>query len=70
MSLTNYEQQMPEGLGFRLALDMKAMTSFANLSEAKKEQLIGYIRGSTSGDDAKRRVSEVVSSLHGEDSFS
>lgn len=70
MSLINNEHPLPEGLGFRLAMDMKAMTNFVNLSEDKKEQLVSYIQGSTTGDEAKNRVMEVVSNLHNGNSFS
>ncbi|MBH1939524.1 hypothetical protein I5677_01295 [Mobilitalea sibirica] len=64
MSLVNLNNEIPEGLGFRLALDMKAMTNFVNLSDDKKQELVNYIKGSTSGDEAKNRVTEVVSNLH------
>ena len=56
--------QLPEGLGFRLALDMEAMKSFVNLSDQGKEQVVDYIKGSTTGDEAKNRVTEVVRNLH------
>jgi uncharacterized protein YdeI (YjbR/CyaY-like superfamily) len=69
MSLVDNEHQLPEGLGFRLALDMQAMTNFVNLPKDRKEQLVNYIQSSTSGDDARNRVSEVVSNLHKGDSF-
>ncbi len=69
MSIVNMDQSMPEGLGFRLAMDMKAMTNFVNLPETKKQELINYIKGSGSGDEARNRVTEVVSSLRGGDSF-
>jgi hypothetical protein len=69
MSLVDNEHQLPEGLGFRLALDMEAMTNFVNLPKDKKDQLVNYIQSSTSGADAKNRVSEVVSNLHKGDSF-
>lgn len=62
--------QLPVGLGMRLALDMKAMTNFSNLSDAKKQELIRYIEDSTSGEDAKNRVMEVVSNLHDGGTFS
>jgi hypothetical protein len=65
MSIVNIENSLPEGLGFRLAMDMKAMTNFVNLPEQKKQELVDYIHGSTSGADARNRVTEVVSSLHG-----
>lgn len=70
MSLIDGNSQMPVGLGMRLALDLKAMTAFSNLSDAKKQELISYIEGSTTGDDAKNRVTEVVSNLHNGGSFS
>ncbi len=62
MSLIGNE--LPEGLGFRLALDMEAMKNFANLSDQGKEQLVDYIKSSTTGDEAKNRVTEVVRNLH------
>lgn len=64
MSLIDGKSQVPVGLGMSLALDMKAMSNFANLSDSKKQELISYIQGSTTGDDAKNRVTEVVSNLH------
>jgi hypothetical protein len=70
MSLVDNEHQLPEGLGFRLALDMEAMTNFVNLPKEKKDQLVNYIQSSSSGYEAKDRVSQVVSNLHKGDSFS
>lgn len=64
MSIINGENELPEGLGFKLALDMDAMKNFSNLPDNKKQELISYIRSSTTGDQAKNRVSEVVDSLH------
>lgn len=64
MTLIDGKSQLPIGLGMRLALDMKAMTNFANLPDEKKKELINYIESSTTGDEAKNRVSEVISSLH------
>lgn len=64
MSLIDGKSQLPVGLGMRLALDMKAMTNFANLPDEKKRELIDYIEGSETGEEAKTRVTEVVSSLH------
>lgn len=70
MSLIDKEHSLPVGLGMRLALDMEAMTNFVNLPEAGKKQLVDYIEGSTTGADAKNRVTEVVSNLHKGNSFS
>ena len=63
MSLIDNEHQLPVGLGMRLALDMKAMTNFSNLSDNRKEELVNYIQDSTSG------VTEVVNGLHNGESF-
>jgi hypothetical protein len=70
MSLIDGNSQLPVGLGMRLALDMKAMTNFSNLSDTRKQELINYIEGSTTGEEAKNRVTEVVSNLHNGGSFS
>lgn len=64
MSLISNENPLPVGLGMRLALDMEAMTNFVNLTEDKKKRLVDYIESSTTGDEAKSRVTEVVSNLH------
>lgn len=69
MSLIDNEHSLPVGLGMRLALDMKAMTNFVNLTEERKKQLISYIEESATGDEAKQRVTEVVSSLREGNTF-
>lgn len=69
MSLIDNEHQLPVGLGMRLALDMQAMTYFANLPDNNKKKLVDYIEGSTTGDEAKNRITEVVSNLHRGGSF-
>lgn len=69
MSLIDNEHQLPVGLGMRLALDMDAMKNFVNLSDQSKKQLVDYIEGSTTGDEAKSRVTEVVRNLHSGGSF-
>ena len=69
MSLIDNEHQLPVGLGMRLALDMDAMKNFVNLSDQSKKQLVDYIEGSSTGDEAKNRVTEVVRNLHTGGSF-
>ena len=69
MSLIDNEHQLPQGLGMRLAMDMEAMTNFVNLPEQNRSQVVDYIKGSTSGEDAKNRVTEVVNNLHNGGSF-
>ena len=69
MSLIDNEHQLPVGLGMRLALDMEAMTNFVQMSEQNKKQMVDYIESSTTGDEAKNRVTEVVRNLHNNDTF-
>lgn len=69
MSLIDNEHQLPVGLGMKLALDMKAMTNFVNLPEDSKRQMVDYIESSSTGDEARHRVTEVVSNLHNGGSF-
>ena len=70
MSLIDGKSQLPVGLGMRLALDMTAMSNFANLSDQKKQELVNYIKGSSTGEEAENRVTEVISNLHNGGSFS
>lgn len=69
MSLIDNEHQLPVGLGMKLALDMDAMTNFVNLPDNNKKQLVDYIEGSVTGEEAKNRVTEVVRNLHNGGSF-
>ena len=55
---------LPVGFSMSLAQDMQAMTNFATLPDPRKEELVQYIENSTTGDEAKSRIGEVVSNLH------
>lgn len=69
MTIVDNDHALPEGLGFRLALDMPAMTNFAKMPDSQKNQLVDYIKGSASGEEARTRVTEVIRKLHQGDSF-
>ena len=60
----NDHNELPEGLGFSLALDLSAMTNFVNLSDAAKEEVVEYIKASETGDEALERTKSVVRKLH------
>lgn len=70
MTIVDNDHALPEGLGFRLALDMPAMTNFVNMSDSQKQKMVDYIKSSSSGDDARNRVTEAINKLHKGDSFS
>ncbi|BCN32771.1 hypothetical protein [Anaeromicropila herbilytica] len=60
---------LPVGFSMSLAQDLKAMTNFVSLSEDKKENIVEYIEGSTTGYEAKDRITQVVNDLHNEKMF-
>lgn len=55
---------LPIGFVMSLATDMKAMSQFGLLSDAEKKELISYIESSSTGDEAKERIKQIISSLH------
>ncbi|MGI6150438.1 MAG: hypothetical protein ACOYIR_00565 [Christensenellales bacterium] len=55
---------LPLGFGMHLAQDAKALETFGRMTNAQKSEVIGYIQGATTGDDAKRRIAEAVKFLH------
>lgn len=60
-------QEMPIGLGMKLAMDINAMNSFVRKSEKERKEIIKYIQSSSTGHEAKNRVNEVVTSLKSTD---
>lgn len=63
MSDFNSPQDLPLGLMMQLGQDLEAMNTFSNLSDSEKEQMIDYIKGATTGDDAKARIHQVINAL-------
>lgn len=55
---------MPLGLTMSLAEDLEAMQTFSNLPSSAQAQIVNYIQGSTTGDEAKVRIENVVNKLH------
>ena len=68
MSFTD-NGELPVGFGMSLALDMKAMANFSALTDGKKEELVNYIKNSTTGYEAKEKITEVVNRLHNDSFF-
>lgn len=60
---------LPIGLTMLLAEDVDAMSYFATLPKVEQEHLIGYIKEAKTGDEAKRRIDEVVELCHNHQSF-
>lgn len=55
--------ELPLGLGMKLAQDQQALDAFGKLADTQKNELIGYVKAAASGEDAKRRIAEVVELL-------
>lgn len=54
---------MPLGLGMRLAQDTQASERFWDMSESERAELISYVQGGTTGDEAQERIVEAVNRL-------
>ena len=55
---------LPVGFGFKLAMDVTAMEKFSALSEKEKEELIAYVQGGDTSDEAEYRVETAIQRLH------
>ena len=64
-------KDLPLGLGMRLAQTPEAMDTYGQLSQGQRDLIVEYIKGCTSSEDARKRISEVVMGLkNGQSSFS
>ena len=54
------EDGLPLGLGFGLAMNEKAMNSFASLDEEEKKRVIEAARGITSKEEMQNLVSSIA----------
>nr|WP_307991851.1 YdeI/OmpD-associated family protein [uncultured Niameybacter sp.] len=51
---------LPLGLSMQLAQDEDAMSYFFTLPKSEQEHLIEYIKQAKTGEEARRRIDEVV----------
>lgn len=64
MGLINDDKRrIPAGLDMRLSMDQKATNHFVQLSEQERERLVAYVELSTTQEEVRKRVEEVVSKL-------
>lgn len=69
MDYNKPNEELPIGLTMSLAEDMEAMKYFATLPKAEQEHLIDYIQSAQTGDEAKKRIDEVVELCHNHKHF-
>ncbi|MDO5291268.1 MAG: hypothetical protein Q4F05_00830 [bacterium] len=55
---------LPIGFSMKLSQDLAAMEKFAALPDTEKENLIAYIQGGSTGEEAEQRVEEALMRLH------
>ncbi len=55
---------LPVGFGFRLAMDVTAMEKFSALSAREKEEMIAYVQGGKTSEEAENRVETAIARLH------
>lgn len=55
---------VPMGMGMRLMQDPQAREAFGRLTRAKQTDLIGYVQGGSTGDEARQRLEDAVDRLH------
>lgn len=59
------EDGLPLGLGFRLAMNEKAMDSFSGMTEDEKQQVIEAARSVRSKHEMERLVEDIARAGHG-----
>lgn len=63
MKETNTEKNMPVGFVFKMAMDSKALDYYSTLSNSTKERITNYIQNSSTGNESKQRIEDVINNL-------
>lgn len=56
-------KELPIGFSFSLAMNENAMKFYSNLDKYSKEEVLDYIKSSSTGEEAKERIKKVISDL-------
>lgn len=56
--------EMPIGFTMSLSMDLEALDHYAKLSREKQDEIINYVSTPGRGNEAKRRIEDVVQKLH------
>lgn len=57
------EKEMPIGFLFKIAMDNNALNYYSTLNINTKNEITNYIQNSVSGDEAKKRIGNVIEHL-------
>lgn len=55
---------LPIGFGMHLAQNPRAMEAYGRLSKQRQRELIGYIQGGGTGEDALNRIMSTIAMLN------
>lgn len=58
--MDDYKNEMPEGLGFSMAMNENAMVNFAKMSEEQRNRVIDEGRNAKSKDEMNRLVDRIA----------
>ncbi len=61
---SDHYEELPSGLAMSLGEDVEALNYFASLDKAQKLHLLNYIKGASTGGDARKRMDDVLEALH------
>ncbi|MCL2031232.1 MAG: YdeI/OmpD-associated family protein [Oscillospiraceae bacterium] len=59
-------EDIPLGLGMRLAQDPQASKRFWRLTPGERAQTVAYVQGGATGEEAQERIAETVEKLRAE----
>ncbi len=61
--LDNIKGELPIGFGMRLMQDRTAMDRYTAMPDGEKKQVLRYVEGGATGEDAELRVEHALKSL-------
>lgn len=59
--MDNFKNEMPEGLGFTMAMNEKAMTNFGKMTEEQRRKVINQSKLVNSKDEMSQLVDRIAS---------
>lgn len=56
-------EELPVGLMMRIAQDARAMNGFFSMPHVEQQNMLDYIRSSSTGEEAKSRIESAIETL-------
>lgn len=64
MKENNIEKEIPIGFLFKISMNSKALDYYSLLDGNTKQEITNYIQNSTSGDEAKQKITKAIEHLN------